>query len=333
MPVRIVWPLEYDVEDLKRHIDMRTLVTPGLPTKEGKPTKTNCFWHQDRKTPSLYVYPDHLYCYSCEVHMDALDYVAWQQNLDVRADFEQIIVLLSGEGIRMEEPISLSAPRKELEPLSDDVALYMHRRLGEKREWFYQRGLSDWIIDQELLGYDRRAFVVPVWSAERELLTLRYRRDDLFGEGSSKYWGMKDRNEVFLYNAQALGYVADWQFVVICEGELDALLLYQHGLPAVSATNGTGAFNEKLVNEVLVADPSKVIVAYDQDRAGWINGVRVARLFGLRGRLAQWPESWGNDPTEVLKQVSIAKFVLTLQKAVAPQRYESGIVDVSPIWY
>lgn len=323
MKIKVVdWP-EYDLEDLKSRLDLRLLVTPEIPLRGDRPTRRLCFWHAE-KDGSLYVYPNGLHCFGCGQHMDALDFLAWQEKLDVRADFARLVELLAeyvgGASLKL-PPVPVVVP-KDLRPLDRKVAEYWHGRLGEKITWFRGRGLEDWLIRQERLGYERRAYVIPVWSATGELLTLRYRRDDTLGQTGAKYWGITDRNEVLLYNARALRYVSDWGFVVICEGELDALLLFQHGLPAVSATNGSGAFEGRLVSQVLAAYPDKVIVAYDQDAPGRLNGVRVARLFGLRGRVASWPVELGKDPTEVLQQLPVADFVWRLQQATEPVRLE-----------
>jgi len=143
----------------------------------------------------------------------------------------------------------------------------------------------------------------------------------------SKYWGMAGRNEVYLYNARALQLVEVWRFVVICEGELDALRLYQEGIPAVSATNGVGAFHGGLVKEVRVWDPDRVVVAYDQDEQGRVHGIRVARMFGIKGKVATWPREWGKDVTDVLLSRSVEDLVMRLMEADWPSRLEKDWVS------
>jgi DNA primase len=316
---------EYDLDEIKARVDLRTVVTPGAPIRGGKPTKTRCLWHDD-SDPSLHVYPDHLHCYGCGEHMDLLDFVGWKENLDVRKDFDRLLELLDAQYVGMLPAPPSLPPRKPPGAVPPNVAEYLHQRLGVRRAWFHRRGLTDKTIDEELLGYDRRAFAIPVWSVDGKLLTVRFRRDDdALGDDAemhSKYWGMAGRNEVYLYNAKALRLVEVWRFVVICEGELDALRLYQEGIPTVSATNGVGAFHEGLVRQIRAVDPDKVITAYDQDEQGRVHGIRVARLFGVKGRVATWPREWGKDVTEVLQNRPVEELVMRLLEADWPSRLE-----------
>ena len=329
--LRIVDQPEYSPQELKERIDLRALIAPGMAIRGDKPVKIRCLWHEE-KNPSLTVWSDRLKCFGCNTSMDLLEYVAWREGLD---DFGKILEITAEKYVGfVAPPPSLSVPsraREPLAPLPTEVAEYMYRRLGARREWFHARGLTDETIDREMLGYDRRAFSIPVWSETGELLTLRFRRDDdVLGDEAemySKYWGMTGRNEVLLYNPMALALVADWGWVVITEGELDALRLYQEGLPAVSATNGAGAFDESLVSQVEKVRPAKVVVGYDQDERGRVNGIRVARMFGRRGRVARWPREWGKDPTDVLKHRPIDDLVVCFMKAQWPTSLEKAWHD------
>ena len=316
---------EYDLEQVKARVDLRTVVTPGAQIRGDKPTTTRCFWHEDHN-PSLRVYPDHLHCFGCNEHMDLLDFVAWQEKLDVRQDFEQLLEILESRYVGMVPVPPPPKPRKSLQPVPRDVAQHLHQRLGSRREWFHRRGFTDDTIDREMLGYDRKAFAIPVWSSRGEFLTVRFRRDDeALGEETelqSKYWGLAGRNDAFLYNTRALELVKVWGFAVICEGELDALRLHQEGIPSVSVTNGVGAFHEGFVREIRACDPDRVVIAYDQDEQGRVHGIRVARMFGLKGRVASWPREWGKDVTEVLQNRPIEDLVTRLMEADWPSRLE-----------
>lgn len=316
---------ERDLEEIKGRIDLRAVVTPGAPIRSDRPTRTLCFWHAE-KDASLHVYPDHLHCYGCGEHMDLLDFVAWQEKLDVRQEFDQLLDILESRYVGMVPTVPPPRPRKLPQPVPCSIAEYFHGRLGSRREWFRRRGFSEDTIDKQMLGYDRRAFAIPVWSPDGKLLTVRFRRDDEAlgdeAEMHAKYWGMVGRNEVYLYNAGALDLAQVWGFAVVCEGELDALRLYQEGIPAVSATNGVGAFHDGLVKQVRACDPDKVVVAYDQDEQGRVHGIRVARMFGIKGRIATWPREWGKDVTDVLLTRPVEDLVMRLMEADWPSRLE-----------
>ncbi|MFW6195130.1 MAG: hypothetical protein ACOC5M_01240, partial [Chloroflexota bacterium] len=55
-----------------------------------------------------------------------------------------------------------------------------------------------------------------------------------------------------------------------------------------------------------------------QDEAGLKNGMRVARLFGLRGRVARWPVNWGKDVTDCLQRRRVEEMVRCLLEADMP---------------
>ena len=53
-----------DIDDLKSHIDLTDMFDETVV----------CPWHDDRN-PSLHVYPDHVYCYSCGATADAISFI------------------------------------------------------------------------------------------------------------------------------------------------------------------------------------------------------------------------------------------------------------------
>jgi len=64
---------DVDIECAKA-TPIRSLITVR---KDGK---AKCLWHDD-KNPSMHVYPDHVYCFSCARHGDAIDVTMAQQNI------------------------------------------------------------------------------------------------------------------------------------------------------------------------------------------------------------------------------------------------------------
>ncbi len=53
--------------------------------------KMLCPFHEDFATPSLAIYSDHYYCYGCEVHGDAIDFI---QKL-FKVSFEEAVKALN----------------------------------------------------------------------------------------------------------------------------------------------------------------------------------------------------------------------------------------------
>jgi len=83
----------------------------------------------------------------------------------------------------------------------------------------------------------------------------------------SKYWKRKG-SPVNLYGVQAVSWADDW--IVVTEGEIDALIWQQIGVPALAVP---GAENWKDYWANLLEDFSRVYLAEDGDNAGkdlWI---------------------------------------------------------------
>jgi len=304
-----------DYRELIDRLDLRALAAPGKRISGGKPVVIRCPYHDDRHN-SLAIYKDHLHCFGCGKHLSTLDYLAEQENLDLNSDFRGTVEALAARyGVVGAAPVPRprqEAPRKSLVPMDAAIAKRYHDRLGAKRQWYRDRGLRDSIIDGQLLGHDGRAFTIPVWHPSGALLTIRYRRDDSLGTGGPKYWGIEGRNETLLYNEGAL---VGSRYVVVCEGELDTLILWQEGIPAVSSTNGAGGMVsiwEKVSSRFRC---SRIIIAFDQDEAGRKEAVRFKRLIcgnsrrslsWTRAVILNWDRRLGKDITELARKKGIA---------------------------
>lgn len=128
------------------------------------------------------------------------------------------------------------------------------------------------------------------------LQTLRFRRDHGLvdapcgepwcnGLTCPKYWGLAGRNGVVLYDpSEALRQSSSSIF--LAEGELDTLLLVQHGFPAVTFTNGVGGL--KRHHLALFERAKRVFLCLDQDAAGRARASQLASWFDGRARWVRW---------------------------------------------
>jgi len=306
-----------DYKELVDRLDLRALAAPGKRISGEKPVLVRCPWHDDRHS-SLAIYSDHAFCFGCQRRVSLLEWLAEQENLDLNSDFRGTVEALAARyGVASVAPVSWptqeEASRKALFPLDASLAKRYHDRLGEKRQWYRDRGLSDKIIDGQLLGHDGRAFTIPVWHPSGELLTIRYRRDDSLGTSGPKYWGIEGRNDTLLYNEGAL---AGSRYVLIAEGELDCLRLWQEGIPAISSTNGASGMVsiwKKVSSKFNCA--VRIIIALDQDEGGrkpaaellkMINGRNPRSVSRTRAVILKWDRRLGKDITELAKKKGIA---------------------------
>lgn len=272
--------------------------------------------HQD-DTASMAVYPSNIHCFGCGFHV---------------ANTEKALALLLGvtqaEAREIAPTLAARTPTQAKpgidareHPMANGLADLYYSNLYDKRkhrlEWLYARGLDDSGIARGRLGHNGTAFVVPVFDGAGRLLTLRFRRDDFYaGQGEQehgpKYRGTKGRNGLFLYGeAWLTAQQGDW--CVVTEGELDALRLWQDGVPAVSATNGAGQSHRvPLLLRELCPSYRTLMVATDTDGAGGLAASRVceaAKKLGYRVVRLSWLDK-AKDVTEYLQQGGTFKEML-----------------------
>lgn len=259
--------------------------------------------HRD-STYSLAVYREHICCYGCgfriDRRMEALAYLLHETVIGAikrAADFYE-----------REAP---EKPKKATRPLSPALAtvyqgmLWTGRR--DRLDWLRARGLTDTTIRNAMLGHDTTRFTIPVYGSDGRLVTIRYRRDDLFGvewwdsfrhtlRPVPKYSGLARYNDSVLYPWVG----RSLRHIYACEGELDALLLRQHGYHAITMTNGAG--NQSKILELLPGHIDTIYIVGDQDAPGLAASRDLymeATKRGYQVALAEWDLAAGKDVTEL----------------------------------
>ena len=294
---------------LAEQVDLRLALSDQAVGDQ--PVKVPCREHHD-KTASLAVYPDHLYCYGCGFTIPTsrrLEALAYLLKTDER---EAVSIADRYTNESLDRYRERAAQEAKADPLPHSLASIYNGVLNDQRrhrlDWLLARGLTLETINAPdvLLGHDGSRFVIPIFDAERKLVALRYRLDPLYNDerdiAKRKYLGMKGRNGFYLYPEALLAH-DDRPYVSVCEGELDALRLWQEGYPAVSATNGARQV-EKLPAILRERYPrlATLAVATDRDEAGEeaaARTMRAAKDAGFNAYRVHWEE--GKDVTEALQ--------------------------------
>jgi hypothetical protein len=294
-------------------IDLRLAVT-DMPVG-AVPVKIKCpdSIHKHRakqtdKNQSLAVYPDNLHCYGCGFHRNnRLEALAFLLGV-TEEEAKKVAEKYTNEALDAYRERAATEARRD--PLPFALAqLYNTALMGpnapraHRQDWLLARGITLETAEDVHLGHDGNRYVIPIFDADMKLIALRYRRDDAYlDESYPKYMGMKGRNGLYLY--------PEWlierdtrKFLVICEGELDALRLWQEGYPAVSATNGAGQAH-KLPALIRERWPRihTLCVATDQDEPGEEAArltIAAAEGLGMKAMRLRWEE--GKDVTEALQ--------------------------------
>jgi len=124
-----------------------------------------------------------------------------------------------------------------------------------------ERGLSEEIIARYTLGWDGAAFTLPIYSVrKRQLVNLRRRSWPGPFPSGARYVGLAGRTKrnggVQLYPD-----VPRRGGLLVCGGEMDALVARSHGLPSVSCTAGVATAWIRSWNRLIAG--RNVVVAYD----------------------------------------------------------------------
>ncbi len=176
------------------------------------------------------------------------------------------------------------------------------------REYLHKRGLTDALIDEYKIGYGqfyRKPWItIPIKDVYGNYVFFKLRQDPAFG------------NEKITYPKGVEAQLYDWEIaekankiIVICEGELDRLLLLAKGVPAITSTHGAMTFKEEWVKKIL--NGSKVYICFDNDEAGKKGAERVAKMV----------ENGGNEtyiitlPEEVGEHGDITDYIIKLGRS------------------
>lgn len=148
-------------------------------------------------------------------------------------------------------------------------------------EWMQdKRGLEVQTLIDYQIGIKKDRITIPVYDQAGDCRNIR-----LYAWGNNKvkatqkmisYWTGSGKSKirygaVRLYPIQNLDKVG----IVLCEGEMDALLLNQQGFNAITVTGGAGSFKMEWCE---LFKNKKVYICFDIDAAGSKGALRVAKM-------------------------------------------------------
>jgi hypothetical protein len=268
---------------------------------DNRPVKITCMrpGHRDSEE-SMAVYPDHIHCYGCQFHVsrriDSLYYLltgddTFARVIDLLRDQEKLAKYTSEQAGVCRQVANTPLPRSLVQVYKE--VLWGIRK--DRLQPLLDRGLSSEIILQADLGHTGRRWSIPVYDVSGQLVNIRSRRDL---DDGPKYTGYAGRNGMYLYPAS---WIAGARHLAVVEGELDALRLWQEGIPAVSITNGAG--NLRRIPSLLQDSKPALTIIGDMDAPGRLAAreTRQAAIdLGFCVDMFEWPAWRGKDVTEYL---------------------------------
>ncbi len=187
------------------------------------------------------------------------------------------------------------------------------------------RGLHMPILKLYRIGWDRdrKVYTIPVYDKNNLLVSLR-RYNPRPREDRRKMWGVSGMNAPHLYPLDQLEY----DDIIICGGEWDALATIQAGYAAITRTAAervwSGEWNECFVGK-------KVFVCHDMDDTGQSANrkvVRALRNVAEEVRVVTLPyrveRKHGKDLSDFWNDFNTGDFDALLDTAVRPSRSDAS---------
>ncbi len=175
------------------------------------------------------------------------------------------------------------------EPNLYERAAKYHEALPERiRQYLNKRGIPDPLIDFHLLGWSGRRITIPIFNRDGVLAFFKLAKDPDDTSSSPKMIATRGAH-VELYGWEEIQRKP--QYIIICEGEFDRLVLEDQGFIAVTSTGGAGTFREEWAP--YFQRIPHVYLCYDRDEAGRKGALKVGRMIP-HAKLIELPKDVGD---------------------------------------
>lgn len=272
--------IDSNIEDILKEIRQQT---DGRFLKDiirrGDNIAITCPWHKDglERHPSCFVYskndnddvPFGFYrCFTCGSQGQLYKLVSRCFN----CSFEEAKQWLRDNFSKTITESVLSIPEINL---SRHKKTYLDEYILDDYAWFhpymFERKLTEEVIKKYKIGWnqDNNSITFPVWDENNNLLGITERNI------SSKYFHIPEGmgKPIYLLNYIKKEHI---QEVIVCEGQIDALVACSYGRPAVALLGaGTTASQMDILNRSGIRH---FILMYDNDLAGRHGAERFKKL-------------------------------------------------------
>jgi len=167
--------------------------------------------------------------------------------------------------------------------------------------WHTKRGYTDDTIAEFKLGFTGRWYTIPIFE-NGQFVNFQARIEN---PKIIKHWYVGVGPHSFNFSILKL---TDW--VVITEGPVDAIILRQNDIPAVSQTGGAGYWDRNW--NPLFSRKKRIYIVYDNDEAGKFYAQKVAQQWGRAKyyNLDEYPYKY--DITDYFKDGGMRKDFISL---------------------
>jgi DNA primase len=198
-----------------------------------------------------------------------------------------------------------------------------HKNIPDRiRKYLNQRGINDELINKHKIGYvdgiyGKNWITIPIKGKNDKYLFFKLRIDPETKFYKAKYITYPKGHKAEIFDWETIKERTD--YIVICEGEFDKLVLESFDIPAVTNSHGAGTFKSSWYKEFL--SYNRIYICYDNDNTGKTNSEKIiAGLLkqgcqevyqinlpddvGEKGDITDYICKLGKDPYELFEKFS-----------------------------
>jgi hypothetical protein len=183
--------------------------------------------------------------------------------------------------------------KKDNVVVCEDLVDVFHDNGKDNREYWHDiRGYTDETIDRFRLGFTGEWYTIPIYvDGNFRNFQCRKQYPKLMRPW---YKGVG----ALPFNFSSLAFTS---WVVLTEGPVDAIMLRQYGVPAISQTGGAGCWRSEWVT--YFKNVERIHIVYDNDVAGYEGARRTGEILGTKAKIYNmWDGVAGGDVTSFFKE-------------------------------
>lgn len=182
-------------------------------------------------------------------------------------------------------------------------------------DWLNDRGIPNSIIGKYEISYSQThdRIIIPVFDIEEKFLFNKYRRNPEQKTGPKYTYDKGSKTALYCAHHLKLS-----DRIIICEGELDCLILQNYGFYAVTSTGGSQSFQEEWVP---LFEGKEIFVCFDYDKAGEEGKIRISKYLPHAKNVPL--------PKEVGEHGDITDFFIKLKKTASD--FETMLSFAAPL--
>ncbi|MDE6967030.1 MAG: DNA primase, partial [Clostridia bacterium] len=178
----------------------------------------------------------------------------------------------------------------------------------------------------KLYDFEAGRLIVPIFNNMNNVVAFGGRvignADFMKYKNTEETFIFKKRNELFgVHTLKKAKLKENFNCVIVVEGYMDVISLYQAGIRNVVASMGTALTIEQA--RLLKYYNNNIYLCYDGDSAGQkatYKGIDILRDAGLNVKVIRLIE--GLDPDDIIKQYGVSKFKDLIEEAISPTEYK-----------